>query len=148
MYALRPVSLYIGRPHALYRATLPIVMPATQFRKVCRSKNSNGRPIPPVKWRTIALVNHYIKILYRPPCSRHLPLPNHHYHLLRSSRFSRFLQTVTSRIHLLILTLYGVCEAIHRTFAFICVPRSCVRTLAPRGRSIKWERAHLLAEMN
>jgi len=40
---------------------------ATQFRKVCRSKNSNGRPIPPVKWRTIALVNHYIKILYRPP---------------------------------------------------------------------------------
>lgn len=46
---------------------------ATQFRKVCRSKNSNGRPIPLVKWRTIALVNHYIKILYRPPCSRHLP---------------------------------------------------------------------------
>ena len=62
---------------------------ATQFRKVCRSKNSNGRPIPPVKWRTIALVNHYIKILYRPPCSHHLPPLNRRYPLSRSSRFSR-----------------------------------------------------------
>lgn len=41
-----------------------------QFRKVCRSKNSNGRSIAAVKWRTIALVNHYIKILYHP-----FPLP-------------------------------------------------------------------------
>lgn len=45
----------------------------TQFRKVCRSKNSNGRSIAPVKWRTIALVNHYIKILYRPPVSTDAP---------------------------------------------------------------------------
>lgn len=66
---------------------------ATQFRKVCRSKNSNGRPIPLVKWRTIALVNHYIKILYRPPCSRHLPSTSSPRPLLplssRSPRFSR-----------------------------------------------------------
>lgn len=125
-------------PHALGGLVLSVprdathrASQATQFRKVCRSKNSNGRPIPPVKWRTIALVNHYIKILYRPPCSRHLPSPRPPLPLAPFFALFPFctrVQAVTSRTHLPILTLYGVCGAIHRTrtFVFMCVPRSCV----------------------
>lgn len=140
-----------GLPHTLGGFVLSVprdathrrASQATQFRKVCRSKNSNGRPIPLVKWRTIALVNHYIKILYRPPCSRHFPSPSSPGRCYPSFStlfpFCTRVQAVSSRAHLPILTLYGVCGAIHRTraFAFMCVPRSCVRTLAPRGRSIK-----------
>lgn len=58
-----------------------------QFRKVCRSKNSNGRSIAAVKWRTIVLVNHYIKILYHPPRCR-TPPPMISFHSA-SFRFSR-----------------------------------------------------------
>lgn len=73
---------------------------STQFREVCRSKNSNGRPIETVKLRTIALVNHYIKILYRsvhaslstvlpsaaPPC----PSPSPYFFMRFSSTYSPF----------------------------------------------------------
>lgn len=124
---------------------------ATQFRKVCRSKNSNGSPIPPVKWRTIALVNHYIKILYRPAppeCSpRHLPLlprfllPLLLFLALVCVRFShpvRRIQAVNlARAHLLILTLHGVCGLFTGHSRLCAYRRSCVRTLAPRGQSIK-----------
>lgn len=107
---------------------------ATQFRKVCRSKNSNGRPIPPVKWRTIALVNHYIKILYRPPYSRH-PFPASHPSYPPPTAvnpcpfFALFCAVLPEgpggnlphppTDPYIVRSLLG---AIHRTFAFICVP--------------------------
>ena len=66
---------------------------ATQFREVCRSKNSNGRPIEPVKLRTIALVNHYIKILYHPVHARRLSTS-----IAREGAAPRHFTIVSSRI--------------------------------------------------
>lgn len=75
VHTLRWALAHAGRPPHERCAYPSSSCQATQFRKVCRSKNSNGRPIPPVKWRTIVLVKHYIKILYRLPCVAVTSLP-------------------------------------------------------------------------